>query len=66
MIPKRNTVFRFTIGQGDPNANAMHAAAESFETKHEALVFDVRGSQFEYRSVDRATKRFKPKNARIL
>lgn len=65
-IPKEHTVFRFTVplpgaaeaeadGKGD---NQETATSESSKP----LVFELYGSQFENRPVDRANKKFKWRN----
>ncbi|EPS32614.1 hypothetical protein PDE_07574 [Penicillium oxalicum 114-2] len=67
-IPKEHTVFRFTVP-------APHAAKTGTGTTHEGgdeqeggsngpqpLVFELHGSQFENRPVDRANKKFKWRN----
>lgn len=61
-IPKEQTVFRFTI----PSV-PLHLKIEANEektdgTKPKDLVFELHGSQFENRPVDRANKKFKWKN----
>lgn len=65
-IPKEHTVFRFTI----PLPNAAEAGTEGKGNCQEQaasagpkpLVFELHGSQFENRPVDRANKKFKWRN----
>ncbi|KAJ5370931.1 uncharacterized protein N7496_007023 [Penicillium cataractarum] len=65
-IPKEHTVFRFTV----PLPGAPEAEAEGKEDNQEKstpegpkpLVFELHGSQFENRPVDRANKKFKWRN----
>lgn len=52
-IPKEHTVFRFTVSLPKP--------AEGGEDP-KPLVFELHGSQFENRPVDRANKKFKWRN----
>lgn len=61
-IPKEHTIFRFTvpIPTKDEGENA-----EDKESAKE-LVFELHGSQFENRPVDRANKKFKWKNVDYL
>ncbi|KAK2798743.1 hypothetical protein FQN50_008725 [Emmonsiellopsis sp. PD_5] len=58
-IPKEHTIFRFHIPvpPGDP---------EDAKPKQDNLVFELHGSQFENRPVDRANKKFKWKNLDYL
>ncbi|QKX58414.1 uncharacterized protein TRUGW13939_05536 [Talaromyces rugulosus] len=60
-IPKEHTVFRFTIPIPSPLPNEDDAADVSQNTGKD-LVFELHGSQFENRPVDRANKKFKWKN----
>ncbi|KAL8850023.1 MAG: hypothetical protein Q9221_005040 [Calogaya cf. arnoldii] len=65
-IPKTHTVFRFQIPQPD----AIDKVADPDETKDisademrpNALTFELHGSSFEQRAIDRATKKFKQRN----
>jgi ribonuclease P protein subunit POP4 len=65
-IPKEHTVFRFTV----PQPSAVEAEAEGKGDNQEkstpegpkSLVFELHGSQFENRPVDRANKKFKWRN----
>lgn len=65
-LPKNHTVFQFQLPQPD-------AIAETLDLKSDkdildenmganALVFEVHGDSFEHRAVERATKKFKPRN----
>ncbi|KAK2781822.1 hypothetical protein FQN52_001315 [Onygenales sp. PD_12] len=58
-IPKEHTIFRFHIPvpPGGP---------EDAKTQQDNLVFELHGSQFENRPVDRANKKFKWKNLDYL
>lgn len=65
-IPKEHTVFRFTV----PLPGAAEAEADGKADNQEKstpegpkpLVFELHGSQFENRPVDRANKKFKWRN----
>lgn len=65
-IPKEHTVFRFTV----PLPNVAEAGTEGEGNGQEKaasagpkpLVFELHGSQFENRPVDRANKKFKWRN----
>ncbi|KAL2853608.1 hypothetical protein BJX68DRAFT_44349 [Aspergillus pseudodeflectus] len=68
-VPKEQTVFRFTVPL--PQATATEESKDATdgteadeETKE--LVFELHGSQFENRPVDRANKKFKWRNVDYL
>ncbi|OJI96180.1 hypothetical protein ASPVEDRAFT_120992 [Aspergillus versicolor CBS 583.65] len=67
-IPKEQTVFRFCVPLPDANAtgemNPENAADRAEEGK--TLVFELHGSQFQNRPVDRANKKFKWRNVEYL
>ncbi|KAL3459162.1 hypothetical protein BJX64DRAFT_207646 [Aspergillus heterothallicus] len=68
-IPKEQTVFRFTVPvPSAKNTVESKGAAEGTETNEEPreLVFELHGSQFENRPVDRANKKFKWRNVDYL
>ena len=58
-VPKEHTVFRFTVPLPKPSASAdqKESAEES-----KSLIFELHGSQFENKPVDRANKKFKWRN----
>ncbi|KAJ5246325.1 hypothetical protein N7468_001308 [Penicillium chermesinum] len=68
-IPKEHTIFRFTVP-----LSRMKLPDEARDTKEEdvsadaprPLVFELHGSQFENRPVDRANKKFKWRNVDYL
>ncbi|KAL8765633.1 MAG: hypothetical protein Q9209_007365 [Squamulea sp. 1 TL-2023] len=65
-IPKNNTVFRFQIPQPDaiaemPDSEKMKDILDE-EIGPNVLVFELHGSSFEHRAIDRATKKFKQRN----
>ncbi|KAJ9300613.1 hypothetical protein DTO271G3_1777 [Paecilomyces variotii] len=62
-IPKEHTIFRFTVPL--PNKQGDKEATEGTQTQKEC-VFELHGSQFENRPVDRASKKFKWKNIDYL
>ncbi|KAL8910905.1 MAG: hypothetical protein Q9171_003860 [Xanthocarpia ochracea] len=65
-IPKTHTIFRFSIPQPD----AATEVSEPEATKDipddgpgtSDLIFELHGSSFEHRAIDRATKKFKQRN----
>lgn len=68
-MPKEHTIFRFTV----PFPKAAETVAESENQQQVAeaegpkpLVFELHGSQFENRPVDRANKKFKWRNVDYL
>ncbi|KAG5292085.1 ribonuclease P complex subunit Pop4 [Histoplasma ohiense] len=58
-IPKEHTIFRFQV----PLLTSSH---EDVKTNQPDLIFELHGSQFENRPVDRANKKFKWKNLDYL
>ncbi|KAL2796351.1 hypothetical protein BJX66DRAFT_140545 [Aspergillus keveii] len=68
-IPKEQTVFRFTLPL--PQATATEESKDATEGAEanegiKELVFELHGSQFENRPVDRANKKFKWRNVDYL
>lgn len=67
-VPKEHTIFRFTV----PFPKLLDATeSESQQEPQESpgpkpLVFELHGSQFENRPVDRANKKFKWRNVDYL
>ncbi|OOQ83191.1 ribonuclease P complex subunit Pop4 [Penicillium brasilianum] len=65
-IPKEHTVFRFTVplpGGAEAEAEGKGDSQEkSIPESSKPLVFELHGSQFENRPVDRANKKFKWRN----
>lgn len=63
-IPKEHTVFRFTIPSTPMKALAEETSNndETEGEKPKDFVFELHGSQFENRPVDRANKKFKWRN----
>lgn len=63
-IPKEQTIFRFSVPL--PEADDADGAAVTGETSADSakkqLVFELHGSQFQNRPVDRANKKFKWRN----
>ncbi|KAL8669312.1 MAG: hypothetical protein Q9168_006094 [Polycauliona sp. 1 TL-2023] len=65
-IPKTHTIFRFKI----PQPGAIDEILDSDKSKdisddemgQNALIFELHGSSFEHRAIDRATKKFKQRN----
>lgn len=59
-IPKEHTVFKFEIPQpGSPNVKDGEGSKEEGEQGRKNLVFELHGDQFQYRSTDRANRKFK-------
>lgn len=61
-IPKEHTVFRFTVPLPQPSRDGEKQKKESGAEDPTPLVFELHGSQFENRPVDRANKKFKWRN----
>lgn len=70
-VPKEQSIFRFTVplptpsvesGQGEARAET----APNVQSTPKPLVFELHGSQFQNRPVDRANKKFKWKNVEYL
>ncbi|KAL8996855.1 MAG: hypothetical protein Q9169_003757 [Polycauliona sp. 2 TL-2023] len=65
-IPKTHTIFRFNIPQ--PNAIEEMPGSDKIkdildeEMGSNALIFELHGSSFEHKAIDRATKKFKQRN----
>ncbi|KAL2050183.1 hypothetical protein ABVK25_009544 [Lepraria finkii] len=68
-IPKRHTVFRFNIPQPEGKRDEAEGLTEHTKKENESparsLVFELHGSQFEHRAIDRATKKFKQSKSLI-
>ncbi|KAL8782655.1 MAG: hypothetical protein Q9213_005194 [Squamulea squamosa] len=65
-IPKNHTIFRFQIPQPDTivathDSETIKDISEE-ESGRNALIFELHGSSFEHRAIDRATKKFKQRN----
>ncbi|CAG7984432.1 unnamed protein product [Penicillium salamii] len=60
-VPKEHTVFRFTVPLPKPSDSAESQQKESAEDC-KPLTFELHGSQFENKPVDRANKKFKWRN----
>lgn len=65
-LPKEHTVFRFTVplpSTAEPQKEGQGENQEkSTPSGSKPLVFELHGSQFENRPVDRANKKFKWRN----
>lgn len=57
VIPKEHSIFRFEV---PPPGMTLDKETVDGTTKN--LVFELHGSQFENRAVDRANKKFKQRN----
>ncbi|KAL8751422.1 MAG: hypothetical protein Q9199_006423 [Rusavskia elegans] len=65
-IPKTHTIFRFQIPQPDaidemPDSEKIKDISDDGMGPN-ALIFELHGSSFEHRAIDRATKKFKQRN----
>ncbi|KAL8970569.1 MAG: hypothetical protein Q9183_001450 [Haloplaca sp. 2 TL-2023] len=62
-IPKKHTMFRFSIPQPDAIVTSEEPAPakdiSDVDMGSGSLVFEIHGSSFEYRAIDRAIKKFK-------
>jgi RNase P/RNase MRP subunit p29 len=65
-IPKEQTVFRFTLPATSKQADGDGSGDKVDGEKPKDLVFEIHGSQFENRPVDRANKKFKWRNIGYL
>lgn len=65
-IPKEQTVFRFTLPLPPKRPDGEGNDDKVEEEKPKDLVFEIHGSQFENRPVDRANKKFKWRNIDYL
>ena len=63
-IPKEHTVFRITVPLSVSQTES--EKAEDTPSTNKELVFELHGSQFETRPVDRANKKFKWRNVDYL
>ncbi|KAI4237218.1 MAG: hypothetical protein LQ349_002034 [Xanthoria aureola] len=65
-IPKTHTIFRFQIPQPDGVDKILDSEKISDISEDEmgpnTLIFELHGSSFEHRAIDRATKKFKQRN----
>ncbi len=60
MVPKEHTVFRFEVPSPGKHEGGVNIEAEGPNEKtKKSLVFELHGEQFQYRSADRANKKFK-------
>ncbi|KAL8831091.1 MAG: hypothetical protein Q9170_005441 [Blastenia crenularia] len=66
IIPKNHTIFRFQIPQPDAITGNSDVTPDKDISDDNmganALVFELHGDSFEHRAIDRATKKFKPRN----
>ncbi|RDW69410.1 hypothetical protein BP6252_08430 [Coleophoma cylindrospora] len=58
-VPKEHTIFRFTIPRPPPE-NILEHEGNNEAPPAKDLIFELHGDQFEYRSSDRANRKFKP------
>ncbi|KAI4868002.1 ribonuclease P protein subunit p29 [Hypoxylon rubiginosum] len=59
-VPKEGTMFRVNVPVPAPApAQQEHAATEAQDKERNLFTFEIHGDQFQYRSADRATKKFK-------
>ncbi|OKL58158.1 hypothetical protein UA08_06513 [Talaromyces atroroseus] len=65
-IPKEQTVFRFTLPPPSKPVNGDGSDDKADGEQPKNLVFEIHGSQFENRPVDRANKKFKWRNIDYL
>ncbi|KAL4821391.1 hypothetical protein BDW67DRAFT_48837 [Aspergillus spinulosporus] len=68
-IPKEQTVFRFCVPLPDPKGAGDKVSTENGaegDENSKKLVFELHGSQFQNRPVDRANKKFKWRNVEYL
>ncbi|KAJ6078857.1 hypothetical protein N7467_008610 [Penicillium canescens] len=65
-IPKEQTIFRFTVPLPISSKGEQDQQKESGADGAKPLVFELHGSQFENRPVDRANKKFKWRNIDYL
>lgn len=65
-IPKEHTIFRFTVPLPTGAAGAAEGERKDGAEEAKPLVFELHGSQFENRPVDRANKKFKWRNVDYL
>lgn len=65
-IPKEHTIFRFTVPLPTVAAEAAEGEKKDRAEVAKPLVFELHGSQFENRPVDRANKKFKWRNVDYL
>ncbi|KAL2862350.1 RNase P/RNase MRP complex subunit [Aspergillus lucknowensis] len=68
-IPKEQTVFRFSVPLPQPNDTTERkdvAAIGEGDEESKELVFELHGSQFQNRPVDRANKKFKWRNVEYI
>ncbi|KAF4159797.1 hypothetical protein CNMCM6936_009155 [Aspergillus lentulus] len=63
-IPKEQTIFRFTVPL--PSADDEDTVMSDGDKAKKALTFELHGSQFENRPVDRANKKFKWRNVEYI
>lgn len=61
-IPKEHTIFRFTVPVPMQPEGAQDQQKQADANELKPLVFELHGSQFENRPVDRANKKFKWRN----
>ena len=68
-IPKEHSIFRFTVPVPAAEQSAVKDEKEPQDSATNIpppLIFELHGSQFENRPVDRANKKFKWKNVDYL
>ncbi|KAK4151793.1 putative rRNA and tRNA processing protein [Chaetomidium leptoderma] len=59
LVPKEGTVFRFEVPVPDLRKGVVEGQAGEGEEKMCNLVFEIHGEQFQFRSADRASRKFR-------
>ncbi|PLB47203.1 ribonuclease P complex subunit Pop4 [Aspergillus steynii IBT 23096] len=65
-IPKEQTIFRFTVPLPESKGSVESDAQKDENAEKKELTFELHGSQFLNRPVDRANKKFKWRNVEYL
>ncbi|KAL2262550.1 hypothetical protein VTK26DRAFT_977 [Humicola hyalothermophila] len=68
LVPKEGTVFRFEVpvpGPERPKSEGDSPAAQE-EEQMPSMVFEIHGEQFQFRSADRASRKFRSHFSKIL
>ncbi|KAK4191918.1 putative rRNA and tRNA processing protein [Podospora australis] len=59
LVPKEGTVFRFEVPVEKPKKEGEESAKDASAETSSKMLFEIHGEQFQFRSADRATRKFR-------